>query len=129
MTDPRPALRAFVEGLLSASDLLVALQPFLTVVDSSGTVSVTYADTVLPHVVFKREHVAKVLQKCINGEVPIDDVAQWANLMTLLDCFDLHDDAASDDDVWDVLDRMAHPEQAGIEEAWQLRILQDRLSV
>ena len=124
------ALVAFVEGALSVDELRRALSPDVRFSESEdGSLSVEYSTARrYPHVTFSREQVAAMLDRVISGEISLDEVSQWANHMTLLDFFDL---TRSDDDpdcVWEVLSRLAHPEQSGADETWKLRNLRDMLA-
>lgn len=119
------ALASYMRGRTSPAELQTALRDFITVeTDGEGGVHVTYSpERELPHVTFTRADIRSMLDRAINGERLIEEVSDWANLVTLLDAFDLDPADPGPDDVWDVLDKVAHPRLSGIDEPWKLREL------
>lgn len=130
MTDTAGALASFVRGELTPEALLAGLEPRVVVSREDGTVlRVDYAGEPIPHVGFTRGDVQKALDRTISGETTLDALSGWANLMTLLDCFDLDPDGeVAGDVVWDVLSRISHPELSGVSDTFRLRELRDRLA-
>jgi hypothetical protein len=120
------ALTSFARGKISPVELQNALRDYITVhSDGEGTFRVEYSPKrELPHVTFSRADISAVLDRSIHGELGIEELSQWANLLTLLDAFDLEPGDEEPDDVWDVLDKVAHPKLSGIDEPWKLRDLQ-----
>lgn len=130
MTDAG-ALRGFIEGQLSVAGLREALLPHVCFFEEfdGETVSVIYhPGRSYPHVTFERRHVLAMLERAMEGEVSVEEMSAWANHITLLDFFDLAGDDPQPDQVWNVLTRMAHLEQAGIHDSWKLRQLRTELT-
>jgi hypothetical protein len=121
-------LLAFVKGDMNSDSLIAALRPRVMLSeDEDGTIRVNYAGEPLPHVTFTRADIARVLEAAIANQVTMEELSRWANLITLLDCFDLESSACAGDDVWDILDRLAHPELSGLDDTWRLREIREDL--
>jgi hypothetical protein len=109
---------------MDAKALKRALSSYARFTDDEGTSFVEYVvGNPLPHVQFTRANVAVMLERAINHDITLEELAQWANLISLLDAFDLSPDDGNPDEVWDVLDRAAHPQLSGMDEDWKLRDL------
>jgi hypothetical protein len=91
--------------------------------DAEGRIFVEYSDMSLPPVVFEPEDVRAVINRAISGDIEIEEMSEWAEMITLLDCFNLSIEGDAADQVWDVLHRASHPDLTGLGDRWKLRDL------
>jgi hypothetical protein len=125
---PVHTIESFLRGEIDSSVLLARLEPHVVVTeDDEGRTHVRHNGARVPNVQFTRGDVVRALDRVISGEIPLEELAAWANLITLLDFFDLASSDNSGDEVWEVLDRLAHPELTDIDEPWKLRELRASL--
>ncbi len=129
MTSPERALVAFLRGEVSAASLVNTIRAYAVVSDDGdGVTRVDYPGPALPRVVFSRSDVLRALDRAIDGTITVDELASWAGMLTLLDCFNLDSGDRESDEVWDALDHMAHPAISGLDDTYKLRVLRTGLS-
>jgi hypothetical protein len=113
----RQELETHLEGFVAGDISLARLEDALL-----GTATLRFSDTnerevqfhrSLPNVRFGPEDIVRTLERYLAGTINGREASDWAAALRLLDCFDVRDDTADPDSIWDAVDQLMAPDVWG----------------
>lgn len=124
----RRALIEFVQGRLAFANLREQLAEAVRLeIDPDGLAEIEFLMRPLPNVLLRIDDIRSALQRFKRNELSSHELALWASVITLLNCFDL--DCADPGEctvVWNILDAIGVPI---ISNAHEPRAIEDALSI